>query len=44
MPAASNMVGKNKGKNGKDHGLSCGINSNSTHEYGNNNNIVTKEI
>ena len=31
------MVGESKGKKGKEHGLSCGINRNSTHEYGNNN-------
>ena len=28
------MVGENKSKKGKEHGLSCGINRNSTHEYG----------
>ena len=28
------MVGENKSKKGKENGLSCGINRNSTHEYG----------
>ena len=44
MPSADKMVGENKGKKGKEHGLSCGINRNNTHEYENKNNTVTKEI
>lgn len=28
------MVGENKAEKGKEHGLSYGINRNSTHEYG----------
>ena len=37
MFTTEKMVGENKGKKGKEHGLSCGINRNNTHEYGNNN-------
>ena len=34
MSIVDKMVGENKSKKGKEHGLSCGINRNSTHEYG----------
>ena len=44
VPTTIKMVGENKGKKGKEHGLSCGINRNNTHEYENKNNTVTKEI
>ena len=35
VPTTNKMVDENKGKKGKEHGLSCGINRNNT---------VTKEI
>ena len=38
MSIANKMVGENKGRKGKEHGLSCAINRNSIHEYGKNNN------
>ena len=44
VPTIVKMVGENKGKKGKEHGLSCGINRNNTHEYENKNNTITKEI
>ena len=44
MPSADKMVGENKGKKGKEHGLSCGINRNSTHEYGKKQQTVTNAI
>ena len=44
MPTTEKMVGENKGRKGKKHGLSCDINRNNTHEYENKNNTVTKEI
>ena len=44
MPTADKMIGENKGKKGTEHGLSCGISRNNTHEYGKNNNTVTNAI
>ena len=44
MFTTEKMVGENKGKKGKEHGLSCGINRNNTHEYGKKQQTVTNAI